>query len=819
MKENTNKNSKKYVYIAIAIVALIAIGILLYIVFKKEKYSVTFLVDNNVYEKMDKIVEGDTISLKTPEKEGYTFDGWYVNDEKFDSNTKVKENLVLEARFTINSYTVTFEMDNGSENILKKVKYNETVEKPKTPTKKGYNFIGWYVGDHTYSFDDKITKDITISAKWSKNTMANYTVETYLMDLDGEYGDAYKTKTYKGKIGSTITPEPESYKGFTTPEEKSKEIKEDGSTTIRYYYERNQYQVSVVGDQGIAETIGSGIYYYGSKITIRASLKDGYAFNNWSNKNDKIEFTYKVENEDVELKATTNLIHYSISYVGIYNGIEDTIKTNNPKTYTVEDEVIFEDLNVEGYTFKNYTWNDKVIEKIAKGTTGNLQIKANFDVNTYTVTFETELGQFTKEEERTLEVNYKELVPNVLQNDNYEVTRVGYKHIGWSLDKEEEKQNRFDFSKTSMPAHDITLYPMWEIIPYKITYQLEQGVVCSTCSKYNTYTIESNFALPVPEKEGYHFEGWMVSEKEEQVGDIQNDSIINQVKSGNIGTMTLTPTWRKIIDVSYIDEILNKNTDFMNKVDGNEVLVGYKEDAVVDSALKNTITANLNALLEDENIREVTINGTVITKDMNIEMQDFTSHDTITVEIQLNEEIAVSEEITNSLNYTITFRALQKMTQQDMQTLIDTNAGYINSHKGNRYEVLVENDNDLIFKYANPKMSVFSTMDGAGLKTAMQEFLGDQEKVGYIIITFAGMGSVPVTYDDIKGFNFWGFGLSLLDSFEAAVGKGAFELVNEDLLNLHATLEIVPPDGKYYDSSFTSVYNISFAPQVPQEGE
>ena len=104
-------------------------------------------------------------------------------------------------------------------------------------------------------------------------------------------------------------------------------------------------------------------------------------------------------------------------------------------------------------------------------------------------------------------------------------------------------------------------------------------------------------------------------------------------------------------------------------------------------------------------------------------------------------------------------------------------------------------------------------MMGAGLKTAMQTFLGD-EKVGYVVITFKDMGPVKVTYDDIKGSNFWGFGLSLLSSFEKAIGgKDAFDLINQDLLAFNATLDIYAADGKYFDDGFVTHYDISFAQQ------
>lgn len=79
-------------------------------------------------------------------------------------------------------YTVTFNPDNGTEKTTKKVKKDDTVEKPETdPTKPGYRFMGWYPEDGTsaYDFTTKVTADITLTAKWAE------TAFTVTFDTDG----------------------------------------------------------------------------------------------------------------------------------------------------------------------------------------------------------------------------------------------------------------------------------------------------------------------------------------------------------------------------------------------------------------------------------------------------------------------------------------------------------------------------------------------------------------------------------------------------------------------------------------------------------
>ncbi len=63
-------------------------------------------------------------------------------------------------------YTITFNSDGGSQVNDKNVIENGIVIKPTTPTKEGYEFIGWYLNDELFDFNTKITSDINLIAKW-----------------------------------------------------------------------------------------------------------------------------------------------------------------------------------------------------------------------------------------------------------------------------------------------------------------------------------------------------------------------------------------------------------------------------------------------------------------------------------------------------------------------------------------------------------------------------------------------------------------------------------------------------------------------------
>lgn len=155
----------------------------------KIKYEVTFDIDNK--ETVVNVYKGDKVeTIEEPKKEGYTFDGWYLGEEKYDFNKEVTSDLTLVAKWTKNNvqeepetpvktktYIVKFNTD--SESIINdlKVKKNDKVTKPSDPVKNGYKFLGWYLNGKLYNIDKKVTKNITLVAKWEKLPVINYLIE------------------------------------------------------------------------------------------------------------------------------------------------------------------------------------------------------------------------------------------------------------------------------------------------------------------------------------------------------------------------------------------------------------------------------------------------------------------------------------------------------------------------------------------------------------------------------------------------------------------------------------------------------------------
>ena len=104
-----------------------------------------------------------TISLPTPTRTGYTFASWNDENEntfKFNYTINRAENVTLTAQWTINNYTLTFDLGNILEEKI--LDFNETIEYPENFTRVGYEFLGW-----NNSITEMPANDLTIKALWN----------------------------------------------------------------------------------------------------------------------------------------------------------------------------------------------------------------------------------------------------------------------------------------------------------------------------------------------------------------------------------------------------------------------------------------------------------------------------------------------------------------------------------------------------------------------------------------------------------------------------------------------------------------------------
>ncbi len=138
-----------------------------------QEYTITYHLDGGILNnKITKYHAGEKVVLDTPEKPGFTFIGWYLNDDyKYicdQINCSDYGNKVFYAKWVANDqeYNVNFIDHRGEIIETKKVKYGEMVEKMDYD---GESFIeySWYLNNRIFDFNTPITLDIDLVAKWS----------------------------------------------------------------------------------------------------------------------------------------------------------------------------------------------------------------------------------------------------------------------------------------------------------------------------------------------------------------------------------------------------------------------------------------------------------------------------------------------------------------------------------------------------------------------------------------------------------------------------------------------------------------------------
>ena len=144
-------------------------------------WVVTFNPDNGG-DAFKRNVEYEGKAIKPtpdPEKTGYTFDGWYLDgaEEPFSFDTTITSDITLKAKWTLNTYTVTFDPNGGNElaeaDKTKVVKIGEAYGELPTPTRKGYNFAGWYTEAEEGTV---VTANTTVSAMTDHTLYAHWTL-------------------------------------------------------------------------------------------------------------------------------------------------------------------------------------------------------------------------------------------------------------------------------------------------------------------------------------------------------------------------------------------------------------------------------------------------------------------------------------------------------------------------------------------------------------------------------------------------------------------------------------------------------------------
>ena len=180
-------------------------------------YTITLDANGGTVE-LSTLTTGDgwklTGDLPTPTRDGYTFAGWFTKAEggtAVTNETVFDKDTTICAHWIVNQYTITFETDGGSEIAPIIQDYGTDVTAPGNPTKPGYTFAGW----EPEIPDTMPAEDMTITAKWTKNSSGGSSTPTYAPTVTQPENGTVTVSPKSPRKGVTVTITPTPDAGYT----------------------------------------------------------------------------------------------------------------------------------------------------------------------------------------------------------------------------------------------------------------------------------------------------------------------------------------------------------------------------------------------------------------------------------------------------------------------------------------------------------------------------------------------------------------------------------------------------------------------------
>ncbi len=146
-----------------------------------------FYVDGRLYETVEHGTGESATVPQVPDKDGYTFDGWYADAAgtiPYDNGTQAY------AFFRPIPYTLTYDLDGGESDNPTVYTIETDAFSLRAPTKPGYTFVGWTTAETSVP-----QTTVTIN----KGTMGD-------MELKAHYTPTVYTITYDLGGGTTVNP-------------------------------------------------------------------------------------------------------------------------------------------------------------------------------------------------------------------------------------------------------------------------------------------------------------------------------------------------------------------------------------------------------------------------------------------------------------------------------------------------------------------------------------------------------------------------------------------------------------------------------------
>ena len=415
-------------------------------------YNVTLNTNGGVLanesDNITNYTHGTVVTLPTPTKVGYKFEGWYENKDftgnKVTMITADSEgDKVYYAKWIAETYAISYELNDGiiadGENVTSYT-YGVGATLP-TPTKAHYKFGGWY---EKSDFSGESVKTILTNEIGAKTYYAKWIADTYKVTLNTQGGTIADDKNITSyEYGTTVK--------LPTSED---------ITKADYYFN---------GWYDNAEFTGTPI----TEITIKEVPETG---------NSMIFYAKWTENEPDKYMVTFENADGTVLQSGDVE--KDTMPVYAGATPTKEQD--------DRYTYVFDKWVPELTS-----VTGPATYKATYTSTSrvYQVTLNVNDGTIG---ENVTDYTYGTAVTLPVPTKN------GYKFEGWYDNAEFTGVTVTEISAAA--TGDKTYYAKWVAEQYTITFNTDGGAFVET--PISSYIYGTTATLPVPTKNGYKFEGW-----------------------------------------------------------------------------------------------------------------------------------------------------------------------------------------------------------------------------------------------------------------------------------------------------------------------
>lgn len=545
-------------------------------------------------------IESDTFALASPVRDGYAFLGWrhsssgdWTAKENLEVQKGTYGNLSFVAVWRIlDTYTVSIYANKSSyeepfDKIDVKEKQTYTIPDASGISRTGYDFKGWNTNANGYGTSYEPGQDIRITS--SLKLYAQWSIIEYQIDYDLSGGELpngksnptqYTVNTSTFRLNNPIKEgclflgwlEQVDVNENQTPN-KSASV-ERGSTGNRKFTAVWGHTISYDANGGEGN-IDSQIKVEGSVLGL-ASSKDisrkGYTFMSWNTKSDGKGTTYQEceeieEDCDITLYAIWSLDTYKIEYELKGGSLDDDIV--NPEQYTVETSS-FTLSNPQRDYWNFIGWKEtgssdssaiKTV-RISKGSVGDRKFTAVWG---HTISYDANGGTGKIADQ----IKYEGTVLKLATEEG--LSRKGYSFICWNSIKSGEGT---DYGQETLfkGDYDLVLYAKWKLLEYKITYDLNGGLLPEGQENPTNYTVETEtFELENPTKEGFSFIGWKFKNSADStaVGRVE-------IAKGSIGDKSFVAVWGHT--VSYDLNGGSGNVEDQIKYEGNPLTLASNEN-------------------------------------------------------------------------------------------------------------------------------------------------------------------------------------------------------------------------------------------------